>query len=167
MDWLADDAFGVICVREVVDGMQEVEVRVAWDRGSLKAIYTWVGGGPLLIRRNVTGTKSDNLLIPYMENAADMTDQDILFLATHITNTTTTTNNPTETRKDNLTIDQAKQKINDWIESEQQGGRPKWFEIRMVVENAMKYSCGIWNIGPAAVLTEMKGQFDGDGVMRY
>jgi hypothetical protein len=37
----------------------------------------------------------------------------------------------------------------------------------MVVENAMKYSCGIWNIGPAAVLTEMREQFDEDGVMRY
>jgi hypothetical protein len=45
MDWLADDAFGIVdartavdgtilfCVREVVDAIQEVEVRVAWDRG--------------------------------------------------------------------------------------------------------------------------------------
>jgi len=46
MDWLADDAFGVIdgrtaedntvlfCVREIVDAVQEAEVRVAWDKGS-------------------------------------------------------------------------------------------------------------------------------------
>ena len=46
MDWLADDAFGVIdartaedhtivfCVREIVDVVQEAEVRVAWDKGS-------------------------------------------------------------------------------------------------------------------------------------
>lgn len=45
MDWLADDAFGVIdartaedntilfCVREMVDVVQEAEVRVAWDKG--------------------------------------------------------------------------------------------------------------------------------------
>jgi hypothetical protein len=45
MDWLADDAFGVIdartaedetilfCVRETVDAMQEAEVRLAWDKG--------------------------------------------------------------------------------------------------------------------------------------
>jgi poly(3-hydroxyalkanoate) synthetase len=114
--------------------------------------------------RNVTGARRDQLLLKYMENATDITDQEILFLAQHISNTT---NNPTEPHKDNLTLDQAKQKINDWIDDEQQGGRPKWFEIRMVVENAMKYSCGIWNIGPAAVLTEMREQFDEDGVMRY
>jgi hypothetical protein len=101
-----------------------------------------------------------------MEDATDMEDQEILFLATHITSNTDDPD-PTETRIADLTIDQAKTKIDDWIDHEQQGGRPKWFEIRMVVENAMKYSCGIWNIGPAAVLTEMKEQFDGDGVMRY
>jgi hypothetical protein len=101
-----------------------------------------------------------------MENATDMEDGEILFLAQHITSNTDDPD-PTETRMADLTIDQAKQTIDDWIELEQQGGRPKWFEIRMVVENAMKYSCGIWNIGPAAVLTEMKEQFDEDGVMRY
>jgi hypothetical protein len=111
-----------------------------------------------------TGTRRDQLLSKYMENATDMEDQDIVSLAEHITNTT---DNPTETHKDNLTLDQAKQTIDDWIDHEQQGGRPKWFEIRMVVENAMKYSCGIWNIGPATVLTEMREQFDEDGAMRY
>jgi len=46
MDWLADDAFGVIdgrtaedntilfVVQEAVDAVQEAEVRVAWDKGS-------------------------------------------------------------------------------------------------------------------------------------
>lgn len=46
MDWLADDAFGIIdartaqdntillCVKETVDAVQEAEVRVAWDRGT-------------------------------------------------------------------------------------------------------------------------------------
>ena len=45
MDWLANDAFGVIdartteddtilfCVEEIVDAIQEAEVRVAWDKG--------------------------------------------------------------------------------------------------------------------------------------
>jgi hypothetical protein len=45
MDWLADDAFGVIdartaeddtilfCVRETVDAIREAEVRLAWDKG--------------------------------------------------------------------------------------------------------------------------------------
>jgi hypothetical protein len=99
-----------------------------------------------------------------MQNPTDMKDQDITLLATHIT---TNTNDSIETHEGNLTLDQAKQKINDWIDSEQQAGRPKWFEIRIVVENAMKYSCGIWNIGPAAVLTEMREQFDEDGVVRY
>jgi hypothetical protein len=45
MDWLADDAFGVVnartaeddtvlfCVRETVDAIQEAEVRLAWDKG--------------------------------------------------------------------------------------------------------------------------------------
>jgi hypothetical protein len=45
MDWLADDAFGVIdartaedstilfCVKEIVDAIQEAEVRMAWDKG--------------------------------------------------------------------------------------------------------------------------------------
>jgi hypothetical protein len=46
MDWLADDAFGVIdartaedntilfCAREIVDAVQEAEVRLTWDKGS-------------------------------------------------------------------------------------------------------------------------------------
>lgn len=46
MDWLADDAFGIIDARtaqdntivfvaqETVDAVQEAEVRVAWDRGT-------------------------------------------------------------------------------------------------------------------------------------
>lgn len=46
MDWLADDAFGVIdartaqdntilfCARETVDAIQEAEVRLAWNKGS-------------------------------------------------------------------------------------------------------------------------------------
>lgn len=93
-----------------------------------------------------------------------MGDQDIMFLVENVVHEK---NGLTEKHEDNLGLDQAKQKIDDWIESEQQGGRPKWFEIRMVVENAMKHSYGIWNIGPAAVLTEMKEQFDEDGVMRY
>jgi hypothetical protein len=97
-----------------------------------------------------------------MENAAEMDEQDVIFLATDLTSTHTPA-----TTQETLTNDQAKQKIDDWIDAEQQGGRPKWFEIRMVVQNAMKYSCGIWNIGPAAVLTEMKEQFDDEGVMRY
>lgn len=45
MDWLADDAFGVIdartaqdntilfVIQETVDAVQEAEVRVAWDKG--------------------------------------------------------------------------------------------------------------------------------------
>lgn len=45
MDWLADDAFGVIdartaqdntilfCARESVDAIQEAEVRLAWNKG--------------------------------------------------------------------------------------------------------------------------------------
>jgi hypothetical protein len=99
-----------------------------------------------------------------MENAVEMADQDIMFL---VENVVDDKNDLTEKREGNLGLDEAKQKIDDWIESEQQGGRPRWFEIRMVVENAMKYSYGIWNIGPADVLTEMKEQFDDNGVMRY
>ena len=45
MDWLANDAFGVIdartaedntilfCAREIVDAAQEAEVRLTWDKG--------------------------------------------------------------------------------------------------------------------------------------
>jgi hypothetical protein len=108
------------------------------------------------------GTRSDDLLSRYMQDAAEMDGQDIIFLATDLTTTGTST-----TAQEALTVDRAKQKLDDWIDTEQQGGRPKWFEIRMVVQNAMKYSCGIWNIGPTAVLTEMKEQFDDEGVMRY
>jgi hypothetical protein len=97
-----------------------------------------------------------------MEDAAEMDEQDVIFLATDLTTT-----NTSATTQEALTTEQAKQKIDDWIDVEQQRGRPKWFEIRMVVGNAMKYSCGIWNIGPAAVLTGMKEQFDDEGVMRY
>ena len=93
-----------------------------------------------------------------------MDNEDIMFL---LKNVVIDPDVPLRTTVSDLGLDEAKQKIDDWIESEQQGGRPKWFEIRMVVENAMKYSYGIWNIGPAAVLTEMKEQFDEDGVMRY
>lgn len=93
-----------------------------------------------------------------------MEDQDIMFLAENVVHDK---NDLTEKSEGNLGLDEAKQKIDDWIEVERQGGRPRWFEIRMVVENAMKYSYGIWNIGPAAVLTEMKEQFDDNGVMRY
>lgn len=72
-----------------------------------------------------------------------------------------------ETRGVEGGLDQVRQEIDEWINTEQRGGKPKWFEIRMVVQNAMKNSCGIWNIGPAAVLTDMKEQFDEEGVMRY
>jgi hypothetical protein len=96
-----------------------------------------------------------------MEDAAEMDEEDIIFLATDLATETSATT------QEALAVEQAKQNIDDWIDAEQQGGRPKWFEIRMVVENAMKYSYGIWNIGPAAVLTEMKEQFDEEGVMRY
>jgi hypothetical protein len=55
MDWLADDAFGVIdartaedntillMVRETVDAVQEAEVRLAWNKG-LKCIYNSLPG---------------------------------------------------------------------------------------------------------------------------
>lgn len=55
MDWLANDAFGVIdartaedntilfMVREMVDAVQEAEVRMAWDKGS-KCIYNFLLG---------------------------------------------------------------------------------------------------------------------------
>jgi hypothetical protein len=97
-----------------------------------------------------------------MEDAAEMDEQDIIFLATDLTTIDTSA-----TTQEALTTEQAKQELDDRIDAEQQGGQPKWFEIRMVVQNAMKYSCGIWNIGPAAVLTQMKEQFDEEGVMRY
>ncbi|KAH0263751.1 hypothetical protein KCU91_g12513, partial [Aureobasidium melanogenum] len=153
MDWLADDAFGVIdartaqdntllfCVREDVDAVQEAEVRLAWNKG----------------------TRSDELLTRYIEDFGDIDDQDIMFLVENLT----IDKDDTEASVADLGLDEAKQKIDDWIELEQRGGRPRWFEIRMVVENAMKNSYGISNIGPAAVLTEMKDEFDKNGVMRY
>jgi hypothetical protein len=104
------------------------------------------------------------LLSRFIENAADMDNQDIMFL---LKNVVSDTDVPLRTTVSDLGLDEAKQKIGDWIESEQKGGRPIWFEIRMVVENAMKYSYGIWNIGPAAVLTEMKEHLDEDREMRY
>jgi hypothetical protein len=110
-----------------------------------------------------TGTKSNELLLAYINNAADVDDRDIVFLAENLAIDKET---PTESTTD-LSVDQARQAIDDWIDREQQGGRPIWFEVRMVVQNAMKYSCGIWNIGVAAVLAEMKEQFDENGVMRY
>lgn len=93
-----------------------------------------------------------------------MDDRDIKFLVESLKNNK---DDATQASVANLGLDEAKQKINDWIDLEQQGGRLEWFEIRMVVENAMKYSYGISNIGPAAVLTEMKDEFDEDGIMRY
>ncbi|KAG9536687.1 hypothetical protein KCU71_g21455, partial [Aureobasidium melanogenum] len=154
MDWLADDAFGVIdartaqdntilfCVREDVDAVQEAEVRLAWNKGM----------------------RSDELLSRYIEDAGDIDDQDIMFLVESLA---IDKDDATEASVADLGLYKAKQKINDWIDLEQQGGRPRWFEIRMVVENAMRNSYGISNIGPAAVLTEMKDEFDEDGVMRY
>ncbi|KEQ63069.1 uncharacterized protein M437DRAFT_47574 [Aureobasidium melanogenum CBS 110374] len=154
MDWLADDAFGVIdartaqdntilfCVREDVDAIQEAEVRLAWNKG----------------------TRSDELLTRYIEDSGDIDDQDIMFL---VENLAIDKDDSEEASVADLRLDEAKQKIDDWIELEQRGGRPRWFEIRMVVENAMKNSYGISNIGPAAVLTEMKDEFDENGVMRY
>ncbi|KAG9958873.1 hypothetical protein KCU61_g8012, partial [Aureobasidium melanogenum] len=154
MDWLADDAFGVIdartaqdntilfCVREDVDAVQEAEVRLAWNKGM----------------------RSDELLSRYIEDAEDIDDQDIMFLVESLA---IDKDDATEASVANLGLYKAKQKINDWIDLEQQGGRPRWFEIRMVVENAMRNSYGISNIGPAAVLTEMKDEFDEDGVMRH
>ena len=112
----------------------------------------------------LTGTKSDELLLAYMQNAADMNDQDTMFLFENVVNDK---DKPAWTRAVDRGLDEVRQEIDDWINTEQQGARPKWFEIRMVVENAMKNSCGIWNIGPVAVLTEMKEQFDEDGIMRY
>jgi hypothetical protein len=53
MDWLANDAFGVIdartaedetilfCIRELVDAIQEAEVRLAWDKGMSFQIMTF------------------------------------------------------------------------------------------------------------------------------
>lgn len=99
-----------------------------------------------------------------MNNAAGVNDQDTMFLYENVVNEI---DDSVETYVVDLDLDQARQGIDDWINTEQQGGRPKWFEIRMVVENAMKNSCGIWNIGPAAVLTEMEEQFDREGVMRF
>ncbi|KAG9736686.1 hypothetical protein KCU86_g15930, partial [Aureobasidium melanogenum] len=154
MDWLANDAFGVIdartaqdntilfCVRENVDAIQQAEVRLAWNKGG----------------------RSDELLSRYIKNGGDMDDQDITFLVENLANNK---DDATEASVADLELDEAKQKINDWIDLEQQGGRPRWFEIRTIVENAMKNSYGISNIGPAAVLTEMKDEFDEDGVMRY
>ncbi|KAG9895986.1 hypothetical protein KCU98_g14957, partial [Aureobasidium melanogenum] len=154
MDWLADDAFGVIdartaqdntilfCVREDVDAVQEAEVRLAWNKG----------------------TRSYELLSKFIEDAGDMIDQDIMFLVESLA---IDKDDLGEASVADLEIGEAKQKINDWIDVEQQGGRPRWFEIRTIVENAMKNSYGISNIGPAAVLTEMKDEFDEDGVMRY
>ncbi|KAG9760353.1 hypothetical protein KCU73_g2932, partial [Aureobasidium melanogenum] len=154
MDWLADDAFGVIdariaqdntilfCVRENVDAIQEAEIRLAWNKG----------------------TRSDEILSKFIKDAGDIDDQDIMFL---VENLAIDKDYAMETNVADIGLDEAKQKINDWIDLEQQEGRPRWFEIRMVVENAMKNSYGISNIGPAAVLTEMKDDFDEDGVMRY
>lgn len=104
------------------------------------------------------------MLLAYIENAAGMSDQDTIFLFENVVNNK---DEPVGTREVQRGLDEVRQEIDDWINIEQRGGRPKWFEIRMVVENAMKNSCSIWNIGPAAVLTEMKEQFDEDGVMRY
>jgi hypothetical protein len=75
------------------------------------------------------GKRGDHLLRGYMENATEMDEQDVMFLATHLTTTEAST-----TTQETLTIEQAKRDIDDWIDAEQQGGRPKWFEIRMVVE---------------------------------
>jgi hypothetical protein len=53
MDWLADDAFGVIDaqtaedntilfgVKEMVDAIQEAEVRVAWDKGLYNSLRSY------------------------------------------------------------------------------------------------------------------------------
>ncbi|KAH0021343.1 hypothetical protein KCU78_g6171, partial [Aureobasidium melanogenum] len=154
MDWLADDAFGVIdartaqdntilfCVREDVDAIQEAEIRKVWNKG----------------------TRSDEILSKFIKDAGDIDDQDTMFL---VENLAIDKDYAMETNVADIGLDEAKQKINDWINLEQQEGRPRWFEIRMVVENAMKNSYGISNIGPAAVLTEMKDDFDEDGVMRY
>lgn len=174
MDWLANDTFGVIdartaedetiffCIRELVDAIQEAEVRLAWDKGLSFIQYLILKLFCKLIKR--TGTRSDELLSQYIENAAGMDDQDIMFL---VENMAIDKNDSAEMSESDFTVDQARQTLDDWIDAEEQGGRPKWFEIRMVVQNAMKYSCGIWNVGPAAVLTEMKEQFDDEGVMRY
>ncbi|KAH0402396.1 hypothetical protein KCU89_g3188, partial [Aureobasidium melanogenum] len=154
MDWLADDAFGVIdariaqdntilfCVRENVDAIQEAEIRLAWNKG----------------------TRSDEILSKFIKDAGDIDDQDIMFLVESLA---IDKDDSGEASAADLEIGEAKQKINDWIDLEQQRGKPRWFEIRMIVENAMKNSYGISNIGPAAVLTEMKDEFDEDGVMRY
>lgn len=112
----------------------------------------------------LTGTRTDQLLSNYMTNAGEMGDRDIKFLVEDLVYEK---DDATEASVADLGLDEAKQKIDDWIDLEQRGGRPKWFEIRMVVENAMKNSYGISNIGPAAVLTEMQDEFDEDGVMRY
>lgn len=111
-----------------------------------------------------TGTRSDQLLSKYMTNAGDMDGRDIKLLVESLVNDK---DDATEASVADLGLDEAKQKIDDWIDLEQHGGRPKWFEIRMVVGNAMKNIYGISNIGPAAVLTEMKDEFDENGVMRY
>ena len=118
----------------------------------------------LLIAIELAGTRSDELLSRYVEGAGDVDDQDIMFL---VGNLTINKDDSREASVADLELDEAKQKINDWIELEQRGGRPRWFEIRMVVENAMKNSYGISNIGPAAVLTARKDGFDENRVMRY
>jgi hypothetical protein len=53
MDWLAEDAFGVIDartaedntilfgVKEMVDAIQEAEVRVAWDKGLYNSLRSY------------------------------------------------------------------------------------------------------------------------------
>lgn len=104
------------------------------------------------------------MLLAYINNAAGMNDQDTLSLFENVVNDK---DESLRTREVEGGLDEVRQEIDEWINTEQQGGKSKWFEIRMVVENAMKNSCGIWNIGPAAVLTEMKEQFDEEGVMRY
>ena len=91
-------------------------------------------------------------------------DQDTIFLFENMVNEK---DESAETRGVEGGLDKVRQEIDEWINTEQQRGKPKWVEIRMVVENAMKNSCGIWNIGPAAVLTDIKEQFDEEGVMRY
>jgi len=108
--------------------------------------------------------ESDELLLAYINNAAGMNDQDTLSLFENVVNDK---DESMRTREVEGGLDEVRQAIDEWINTEQREGRPRWFEIRMVVENAMKNSCGIWNIGPAAVLTEMKEQFDEEGVMRY
>ncbi|CAD0092876.1 unnamed protein product, partial [Aureobasidium mustum] len=113
MDWLADDAFGVIdartaqhntilfCARENVDAIQEAEVRLAWNKGSFS---------------------SDELLLRFIKNARDMDDRETMFLVENLANNK---DGATETNVSGIGLDGAKQMISDWIDLEQQGGRPR------------------------------------------